>query len=130
MPATQKWRPSLSTDEMITLIHALKTHQNPRPFLGLIKYFETFALKIRYGINEPAYTTAESWAEKMDLDDIPKPKKKTPEELRKEAFEKWSKTPTACNAEELNLVQTYRAENDLMSESEFEEFMNELMPKS
>lgn len=43
-------------------------------------------------------------------------------ERRRKAFDKWTESPGACSVDELELVQTYRFENEMMTEEEAAEY--------
>lgn len=121
--ATKKFRPYFSTDELRTLIAALKEKPTPER-TALIRYLEHYSLKIDSGLFQPAITLKPSLEDQLELGNTVTESLARKSSKRLQAFLKWQKDHSSCTPAELTLVQEYRYENDLMSaeeESSYEE---------
>ena len=126
MSYTPKFRPYLSQDEFELIIDLLKDREANRPSFEV----STLKFKLMKLMNDVAAgkRTPDSVSKAMTLEEkLGAGKNATPLEKRTKAFEKWSKYPELCTHEELDMVQTYRYDSELMSEEErikFEDKMN------
>lgn len=114
---TKKYRPYFSPEELTEIIQSLKSNSGN---LSLIKYLETFALKIDHGILEPNLTLQPTISDKLELNTVsPKDYLKA---KRLDAYNKWTNTPAKCTPHEIALSRMYRYENDLMCSEEEAEY--------
>lgn len=77
--------------------------------------------KIIDGVAKPmnVETRKLSVSQKLGFEDVPKTDYKA---LRLAAYNKWLITPERCGAEELAYAHTYRYENDMMDQSEQDDY--------
>jgi hypothetical protein len=119
---TAKYRPILSAREIETLIVALLQQGITNHHRGqLLTKLQVFQAKIRLGATKPAYKEKD-WLNELGASEFV-----SLEERRLQAYKRFtSSDPTSCNAEDIKQAQTYRYENNLMSESERIEFEAQL----
>jgi hypothetical protein len=117
----QKYRPYFTSLELTEIISALKSQPTPSR-VALIRYLEGFALKISHGIISSAHTLEPSIAEKLELDQSHIDAVNSLQSKRFNAYKKWRDSPEKCSPPEIELVQVYRYENDLMDPKEESEF--------
>lgn len=118
---TQKYRPCL-TPSQISHVLSLCKKELSDVSMSVISVLAPFKAKIENNGIAPAYVTESNklrtgFTQLGELEEL-----LTPHQLRRKAFEKWTENPDACSVDELELVQTYRFENDLMGEEEAAEF--------
>jgi hypothetical protein len=127
MIGTKKFRPYFTAPELLELISALKESPTPAR-MNLIRYLETFSIKIERGVMEPSHviegTKSEKTIQAMGFAEIPADlaEKISPVQL----YDKWKSNPTECSPAELEKVIQYRWENGLMTESESADYINSL----
>lgn len=114
-----KYRPCF-TSEQISHILALCKRDLSDASLSVISVLAPFNTKIENKCIAPAYSMQEEKSLYASLGINDEYFGLTPPEKQKRAFEKWSLNPDSCNVEELELVQSYRMLNDLMSSEEVE----------
>jgi hypothetical protein len=121
-----KFRPCL-TSEQIAYIISLCKRDLTREAMSVICVLAPFQTKIENKSVSPSYITKEKKSiysalgfEGNGSSDIPLV------EQCKRAYEKWSKNPDSCNADDLDLVLSYRISNGLMSPEELQELNDRL----
>lgn len=111
-----KYRPYFSSEELAELILCLK--QNPSPKrLGIIKYLESFNIKITHGIIGASATVALSLAEKLDL--VQEESSELADEI---LYNTWKLAPENLNPRQIESVMEYRYSHDLMSPQQDQEY--------
>lgn len=124
---TAKFRPCLSSNQIGHILSLCKKDLSDNS-LSVISVLAPFKAKMEnYGV-APSYVTQER-QNIFDSLGIEEDSNATPEEKRQQAFIKWSEDPDSCTINELELVQTYRSENDLMSAEESERYYSEMTKK-
>ena len=111
-----KYRPYFTASELGEVIRCVKlSSQN----ISLLRYLESYALKISHGVITESITLQPTLADSLELDspDSPSPDSSL-ESKRSKAYTKWSQAPEACTPLEIELAHLYRFENDLMSPEE------------
>lgn len=122
-PIKHKYRPYFSTEEMAELILCLKENPNPRR-MGMIRYLETFNLKIERGIIGISLNLKPTLLERLELEDLPA---NTAVSMSSESlYNKWKLAPETCSPAELEKVMEYRYSKDLMSPQEEQEYEDSL----
>jgi len=99
---------------MIEIISALKSSPTP-PRIEIIKYLESFNLKITHGIIEPNHVVQESLEEKLGF---LKTTSMLPDARRLIAYNKWLNNPLQCTPSEIQDANEYRYTNNLFSPEE------------
>ena len=123
--ATKKFRPYFSPDELKILISALNEKPTPER-LSLSKYLQHYCLKIDGGFFTPAITLKPSLEEQLEF--TQEPSEDSPNRLsslRLQSFLKWSKNPASCTPIELHRANEYRFGNDLMSQEEEAQYVEQ-----
>lgn len=125
---TKKYRPYFSSEELSEIISALK--ESPTiSRIALIRYLETFAIKINSGLYQSNLTLAPTLEQKLGFKETPSDELNPARQssVRLAAYLKWAKDPSSCTPIELIRSNEYRYENGIMSESEEHEFETKLM---
>lgn len=119
----QKYRPCL-TSIHISHILSLCKRDLTEASISIISVLAPFMAKIENSGVAPAYSMKQKTLGNVfsSLDEMADYSCLSAEEIRKKAFEKWSENPDSCSLDELEMVQTYRLENDLMSTEEAKEY--------
>ncbi len=122
----QKFRPYLSSSELLLIIRTLKS--DPAPAIGLIRYLETFAIKIERGIISPQLRLQESLASRLGFESSPTSQEsgESPETLAM----RWESMPSErhkFSPAQLATIQAWRYENDRMSPEEESAYETSLM---
>jgi hypothetical protein len=108
-----KYRPYFTASELSEVIRCVKlSSQN----LHLLRYLESYALKISHGVITESITLQPTLADSLELDS-PSPDSSL-ESKRAKAYAKWLSSPQTCTPIEIELTHLYRFENDLMSQEE------------
>ena len=121
---TEKFRPYLTADELQEILICLKTHPTPAR-LSIVRYLESFNLKIKHGLVSSAHTLQPSQAEKLGFHEltISTPSPAQDINLKGEAaFKKWQKSPESCTPKEIEESLDWRYRNNLMSQQEEQEY--------
>ena len=106
-----KYRPYFTASELSEVIRCVKlSSQN----ISLLRYLESYALKISHGVITESITLQPTLADSLELDS-PSP---SLDSKRFQAYTKWSQAPESCTPLEIELTHLYRFENDLMSPEE------------
>ena len=114
MPVT-KYRPYLSRAELSEILSALKS-QPTSSRLGLIRYLDGYLTDIDRGTRAPNHTTKPTFVESLELEQAePSSANQISTDL---TYLRWKSNPASVSPAELELVQAYRYQNDLMTESE------------
>lgn len=127
MSIKAKYRPYFSEYELQETIRCLKTASNNFP---LIRYLETFQLKIQAGLQEPnlILSPIPTMEDKLELGSVLPVSVGSVSVLRYNSYLKWKESPESCTSKELSLAYEYRYEKSLMSfeeETKFEQsFLN------
>jgi len=121
--AKQQFRPLVTMDQLQYMIHKLNGDTNPIA-VKLQTYLKTFALKAGAGLVTTHTTTRQDIAEKLGLGES---STLSPTQKREILFQQWQADPNSVSISDMELVQTYRYENGLMSEHEASEFETSLM---
>ena len=116
----QKYRPAFTSQELAyikDLCRADKRESTVSMAHKISRRLEVFGLKAQIGLVAPAFTATEerSIDERLGLDTV------SPADKRLAAYQKWKLNPDICSTVELNLANTYRYENDLMTSEEEQE---------
>ena len=119
--ATPKYRPYFTGPELAEVQRALKLVSLN---VELIRYLETFSLKIASGIQEPNITLKPTISERLGMSDrLPS---LNLSELKLAAYNKWLDSPQKCTPQEIARTLMFRYENDLMSEEEEREYESKI----
>ena len=107
-----KYRPYFTASELSEVIRCVKlSSQN----ISLLRYLESYALKISHGVITESITLQPTLADSLELDS---PSPASLESKRAKAYAKWNQSPESCTPIEIELTHLYRFENDLMSPEE------------
>lgn len=107
-----KYRPYFTASELGEVIRCVKlSSQN----ISLLRYLESYALKISHGVIAESITLQPTLADSLELDS---PSPASLESKRAKAYTKWLSSPESCTPLEIELTHLYRFENDLMSPEE------------
>lgn len=107
-----KYRPYFTASELGEVIRCVKLSSQNLP---LLRYLESYALKISHGVIAESITLQPTLADSLELDS---PSPASLESKRFQAYTKWSQAPESCTPIEIELTHLYRFENDLMSPEE------------
>jgi hypothetical protein len=121
MRGVQKYRPYFSAPELLLIIEALKEKSTPSR-LALIKYLETFSIKIERGVLEPSITLDPSLEQKLGF--IDRDTEGTFNLTEQELYEHW-RNPTIAKvmtARQIKHAMDYAYRNDLLTPTEEEEY--------
>ena len=109
-----KFRPSLTLDEINTIIAALQSAGESK----LVRKLHTFTLKAQIGITSPSHVTVP----KQSLEDSLGFNSVSPlsnlEQTGEQLFEIWKTSPTSLSTSQLAKVHHHRYTNDLMTPEE------------
>lgn len=122
----EKFRPYLNAQELTTIISALKSQ--PSPPLGLIRYLETFAIKIERGVIAPAVTLQPSIAQKLGIEPE-SPVLAESIQVLVTNFEMFPSERHKLSPRQLEAIQQYRFANDRMTPEEENDYVSSL-PKA
>lgn len=113
-----KYRPYFTATELLEIINALKEHPNPSR-LALIKYLESFSIKIERGVLEPQITLKPTIEQSLGFSppSAPTINRIDPPVL----YEKW-RAGEHLNPVELTAVFKHAYINDLFTPQEEEEY--------
>lgn len=116
----QKFRPYFSGVELEEIITLFKEHPSPRR-MGIIRYLETFLLKINHGMINVAHETKMTNVQKLGFDPAMEslPSKS---EVMHSAWIKVTTNPSAATPREIELCMDYKYLNKLMSSEEEKEY--------
>jgi hypothetical protein len=117
-----KYRPSLAANEIHYIISLVQNDtEHPELAQSVLAKLKLFVAKMNLGIVSPAFcsTARQSIEQRLGIDVSVTVSPLLNREL---AFNKWQKTPELCSAAEIKLAQTYRYENDLMTQDEESEY--------
>ena len=110
-----KYRPYFTASELGEVIRCVKvSSQN----ISLLRYLESYALKISHGVIAESITLQPTLADSLELDSPTSPLNSSLESKRAKAYTKWLSSPESCTPLEIELTHLYRFENDLMSPEE------------
>lgn len=110
-----KYRPYFTASELGEVIRCVKvSSQN----ISLLRYLESYALKISHGVITESITLQPTLADSLELDSPTSPLNSSLESKRAKAYTKWLSSPESCTPLEIELTHLYRFENDLMSPEE------------
>lgn len=110
-----KYRPYFTASELSEVIRCVKVSSQNLP---LLRYLESYALKISHGVITESITLQPTLADSLELDSPSSSPDSSLESKRAKAYTKWSQAPEACTPLEIELTHLYRFENDLMSPEE------------
>lgn len=109
-----KFRPSLTLDEINTIIAALQAAGESK----LVRKLHTFTLKAQIGITSPSHVTVQ----RQSLEDSLGFNSVSPlsnlEQTAEQLFEIWKTSPTSLSTSQLAKVHHHRYTNDLMTPEE------------
>lgn len=128
--ATEKYRPYLSHTEIEYILQSLRANpSNPMLQSHLVASLSHYILRIQMGAIKANHVTKDNVTteDKLGLSIGSQTPAKTGEDKRKLAFNKWTLDVSACTMEEIDMAQTYRCENGLMSSEEEINYMETLM---
>ena len=110
-----KYRPYFTASELGEVIRCVKlSSQN----ISLLRYLESYALKISHGVIAESITLQPTLADSLELDSPAESSPASLESKRAKAYAKWNQSPESCTPLEIELTHLYRFENDLMSPEE------------
>ena len=111
-----KYRPYFTASELGEVIRCVKvSSQN----ISLLRYLESYALKISHGVIAESITLQPTLADSLELDSPDSSSTDSSlESKRSKAYAKWLSSPQTCTPLEIELAHLYRFENDLMSQEE------------
>ena len=109
-PNNQKFRPYFTPSELSEVIRCLKAA--PTTSLPLLRYLESFSLKITHGIISPQVTLQPSIADKLGMSTA------VIQESIETLHERWKQDPQTITPPEMQRIQQYRWEYDLMNAEE------------
>lgn len=119
-PRTTKFRPYFTPDELSYLITLCK--QAIPPNESMIRYLESFALKIKHGVIDPQITLKGSkidqLREALDLEGQEAYRKQSLLEYQSRSYVKWQSDPESCTPGELTAAHAFRIANGLLSTEE------------
>lgn len=110
----KKYRPYFSIEEIQTIITALKNEINPDT--SLLKYLERYVFEIEEGFRKANHTLGPSMLEKLGVEKEKEPPKFNPITINKLYEQTYSFT--GMSAKQIEVLQTYRYNNNLMTPSE------------
>lgn len=108
----KKYRPYFTLEELELISGELK-RGGMYSMLGIIRYLDTYILGIKSGLRKENHTLKPSMEESLGIETEPS---STPDP--KLLYSVWRERPGAISVSELELVQVYRYENNLMSPAE------------
>ena len=117
----ERYRPSLTALQIQTIIHAFKQIPQSAEVRDVLATLVPFEAKIVNGIKSPV-SSVETLDEKLGWTAAPA----GPEELRKQAYEKWQDSPESCTLLELQRVADYRFTHGLMDAEEQTQHLSKL----
>jgi hypothetical protein len=109
--STKKFRPYFSPSELAEIISWGKRCGGS---INLLKYLETFELKISLGHISSQLELAPTLESALELTNTHN-LVETMEAKKVTAYNKWKNSPVRCTSQELALSQMYRYENNLMN---------------
>lgn len=124
MSLNEKFRPYFTASELLTVIAALKSH-TPYP-AQLVRYLETFAIKIERGVVIPAHTVQPSIEQKLGLAAPDNPPTSVNLSVLVTNYEMFPADRHKLTPRQLEAVQQYRFENDRMSPQEERDYVSSL----
>lgn len=128
--SNEKFRPYLTSSDLQTILGALKT-QTP-PALGLIRYLETFAIKIERGVVNPQLTLQPTIEQKLGLTAPTDSDEISPERLyaMTTAYEMFPDQRSKFSPRQLAAIQQYRFLHDRMTQIEEAQYVQSLQQAS
>ena len=121
--SNEKFRPYLNSQELLTIISALK-QLSPLP-LGLVRYLETFAIKIERGVISPAHTLQPTIEQKLGIVDS-EPTTSSIAALATN-YEMFPADRHKFTPRQLEAIQNYRFLNDRMTPDEENIYVSSLL---
>lgn len=129
-----KFRPYLTLAQIDRILHFLKGSPEPEDS-DLISALEVLIWKANRGLTKPAYTSAPTLAQRLELDPAPAKRYTLNEKIN--LYVRWKSLhainsdhtvpANAFSAEEFSVIQEYRYTAGLMSQTESDEFETGLM---
>lgn len=114
----QKFRPYFSAAELTLIIRTLK--EAPAPALGLIRYLETFSIKIERGVISSSLTLQESMESRLGL--VSTGRKDQSTENLVTLWESYPESRAKFSPAELETIQAFRYKCGRMSPEEENEY--------
>ena len=90
----------------------------------MLRYLESFSLKITHGVLSPQVTLQPSLSEKLGMEESTSYPAKEPITI---LYERWKQNPQPITPPEMQRIQQYRWENDLMSAEEAAAYEESIM---
>lgn len=118
-----KYRPYFTAEELSEIILCLKSNPTPRR-LQLIRYLESFRLKIDHGVINAAHTSAPDISERLGFAELPA---QSPAIIGEAAYQKQLVNPKSCTPHEINAALQHRYTNNLMSAEEEKEYETKVL---
>lgn len=111
-----KFRPSLTLDEINTIIAALQSTGEAK----LVRKLHTFTLKAQVGITSPSHVTIpkQSLEDSLGFGSSPSTSSTNQGQTGEQLYEIWKTSPTSLSSAQLSLVAHHRYTNDLMTPEE------------
>jgi hypothetical protein len=85
---------------------------------ALIRYLDSFIIKINSGVQEANLSLKIPITEKLELGDSSKAPTILASSRKETAYNKWLANPHLCTSQEIALAMMYRYENDMMDSEE------------
>lgn len=124
--STEKFRPYLTAPELTKILSALKSQQPPP--LGLIRYLETFAIKIERGVISSAVTLQPTIEQKLGIEPESQVLAESIQVLVTN-YEMFPSERSKLSPRQLEAIQNYRFINDRMTPEEENSYVSSL-PKA
>lgn len=113
---SHKFRPYFSAAELAEIIRCVKTSSKNA---DLLRYLETFAIKINHGTLSPQHTLAPTLESKLGLADSASKSDPVDMEI---LYDQWMTNPEKFTPTQIALVHQYRWETEKMSSIEALEY--------
>ncbi len=128
MDGPTKFRPYFTAPELLAVIRALKFQSLPSNY-GLIRYLETFAIKIERGVLEPSLTNKPSIEQRLGLVLAPTASFESSIPALAANYNLFPDQRSRFSPPQLEAIQSHRFLNDMMSPEEEINYVQSL-PKS
>jgi len=121
-PNNQKFRPYFTPSELAEVIRCLKAA--PTTSMPLLRYLESFSLKITHGILSPQVTLQPSTEEKLGF------AQQAIQQSAQELWQEWLISPDKMTPPQMARIQQYRWENDMMDPTEVAAYEESILASS
>ena len=117
-----KFRPSLTLDEINTIISALQSTGESK----LVRKLHTFTFKAQIGITSPSHVTVpkQSLEDSLGFGTSQSSSSTNQGQTGEQLYEIWKTSPSSLSSSQLDKVHHYRYTNDLMTPEEESNYEN------